>query len=233
MSRNRSNSNSSDKERNAIEEYFKDCKVEDIPVPLKSIEMYEGEVLEVMNSGCNRQIAEYVIYLYKKLEDEEGGTKLKDLEEKYKSIKEKIIRATIEEIKEHYNSSGKKNKILIDDFKKKIANEENDDNDEHKEVIEEIKKNETIKVGFEERAKENEDSAETEVKFFYLSNKKKYFGTNGEDKKNWDAYIDKRDAVIEAALRKVKKIVNDEKEYEKFEEEYQKLQIAERTEKKK
>ena len=54
---------------------------------------------------------------------------------------------------------------------------------------------------------------------------KKYIGElNEEEKKEFEqkrkAYIDKRDAVIESALRKVRKIVNDEKEYKKFYKEY-------------
>ena len=51
-----------------------------------------------------------------------------------------------------------------------------------------------------------------------------YIEKLGEQKKDFikkrKEYIDKRDAVIEACLRKIRKIVNDEKEYEIFYESY-------------
>ena len=60
-------SNTSDKEMEYLEKEFLNCDVNDIPVPkTDEIGDYEREVLEVMKTGCNRQIAEYVIIEYKK-----------------------------------------------------------------------------------------------------------------------------------------------------------------------
>ena len=62
---------------------------------------------------------------------------------------------------------------------------------------------------------------------YYFKEKKNNMGK--EEKQKFDelrkAYYDKREAIIEASLRKVKKIVNDEKEYEIFENEYYNIEM--------
>ena len=42
-----------------------------MPIPKEEIKIYNYQVLEVMKTGCNRQIAKYVMLEYKKLEDED------------------------------------------------------------------------------------------------------------------------------------------------------------------
>ena len=86
------------------------------------------------------------------------------------------------------------------------------------ENIKEIEGNENYKI-------EDTDA----IKEFIMSDfKSRVEALESKDKeifvKSRKNYRDKRDAIIEAALRLVKKIVNDEKEYKKFEEGYKKLQ---------
>ena len=88
--------------------------------------------------------------------------------------------------------------------------------------IEEILENETIEELIE---KDNNllDYIENNILFLL---KKNIDSKTEEERKNFYSarkeYIEKKEAVIETALRRVKKIVNDDKEYNKFYEAYYK-----------
>jgi len=201
-------SNTSDKEMEYLEKEFLNCDVNDIPVPkTDEIGDYEREVLEVMKTGCNRQIAEYVIIEYKKQEDND-----KKDDNKFE---------TLSELRENYY---KKIENIISSAKKDLNNYKNEKNDkDFKDVKQEME-------GYEEEIEEilkdvldekNEEKDEEDLRkhaYYYLykhlfSEDKKPPKDTEEMKKK---YTDKKDAVIEAALRKIKKIVNDEEEYKKF-----------------
>ena len=96
-------SNSSDNEKDFLEEEFLKLKIEDIPIPKKGLEKYEPDIQEVMKSGCNRQIAEYAIEGIKELEEspENKSKKLIDLREEYRSIINEAIDNTINNLEEY------------------------------------------------------------------------------------------------------------------------------------
>ena len=213
----KSSQNSIDKELDLLEDEFLKCEIDEIPIPKKELKEYESDVKEVMKSGCNRQIAEYVILKYKNLEDEEKKKEVKDkefkslpqLRKEYNNCKKPMIQKTVESIVENIT----KNK---DDYKNEKIEMEwyEDELDEilNSEEINELKKDDKIKkeVNLADLAR------------FYVN---KYLTSlsKDEEKKFQESrkkYYDKRDAVIEFALREVKKIVNDQKEYEKFYREY-------------
>lgn len=216
-----SKKDSVDKDLDYLEEEFLKCNLEDIPIPIDKIEDLEEEVIEVMKSGCNRQIAEYVILKYTELEDD-GDNKKKLIE--YKKDYEKIKNEYFEEIKNKKNeiegvktylSVNYKNNGNRDDYYDQLVNEKlGDIVDEVKKVTENYQNND-IKSGEYEKTikyiiyknmfiKDKKDNDEKAKKFFDEREK----------------YIQKREAVIEACLRKVKKIVNDEKEYNEFYKEF-------------
>ena len=213
----KSSQNSIDKELDLLEDEFLKCEIDEIPIPKKELIEYESDVKEVMKSGCNRQIAEYVILKYKNLEDEEKNKEVKDkefkslpqLRKEYNINKRPMIKKAIESIVENIT----KNK---DDYKnEKIEMEGYEDElDEilNSEDINKLKKDDKIK----------KDVNLADLARFYVN---KYLTSLNEDEEkkfqeSRKKYYDKRDAVIEFALREVKKIVNDQKEYEKFYREY-------------
>jgi len=189
--------NSNEEEKNYLEEDFLKCDIGDFPSPKTELKDYDDYVTEVMKSGCNRQIAEYVILEYVKLEEKDTNTKkLLNLREEYLKASNKILTLTKEAIsnskRTEQNSGDKPSKY---DFE-----------DEIELVCKIITKNENEDINYERLAK------------IYLG--KYYDELSDKEKKEFDekrkAYIDKRDAVIEYALRRVRKIVNDESEYKKF-----------------
>ena len=203
-------SNSSDKEKDFLEEEFLKCSIDDIPVPKEGLEKYEKEVLEVMKSGCNRQIAEYVILEYKKLEEEEkkenkNNKSLYELKEEYDKIGTKVINAAIQDLEKDINKNEKKveeNELPLEGFE---------------DEIEEIMENPKIQKLKESNNNEGLENIEYNILFNLKNN---IDSLNEETKEKFyslrKAYVDKREAVIEAALRHVKKIVNDDNEYKKF-----------------
>lgn len=202
----------SDNEQDYLEDLFLECKVEDIPIPkTPEIGPYENEVLEVMKSGCNRQIAEYVILEYKKQEDEDKNNDkkndknfvcLSDLYKEYSDIIEESIKKAQSDLKNNKGDS----KNFDEKMDKDLEGFEN-----------EI---ETVMSCVEEEDNNNQgkDTRENKAKYFLH----KYLFENKKDeeidkiKALNKKYYDKRDAVIESALRKVKKIVNDDDEFKKF-----------------
>ena len=93
-------SNSSDNEKDFLEEEFLKLKVEDLPIPKKELQDYESDIEEVMKSGCNRQIAEYAIEEIKKLEEspDNKSKKLIDLRAEYRGFIKQAISKTIDDL---------------------------------------------------------------------------------------------------------------------------------------
>ena len=223
--------NSSDKEKDFLEEEFLKCNIEDLPIPKEDSKFYEKEIQEVMKSGCNRQIAEYVFLEYKKLEDEEKKEE-KEKEEKEKKENDKkendkkaqneidLKKLKLYELRNHYDNKYKNSLIeKVVEKINKLINENKEfqdlkDIEGYEDEIDEILEKEDLKAMLKEK---NIDNIESYIKhFIYLEIE----NLNPEDKKKFketrDLYIEKREAVIEAALRKIKKIVNDENEYKIF-----------------
>ena len=193
------NTDLNEEEKNYLEEEFLKCEIGDFPSPKTELRDYEEYVTEVMKSGCNRQIAEYVILEYVKLEEKDtNNKKLLDLREEYLKATNKVLTFTKEAITNSINRGQN-----VEDISSEYE-------DEIELVCKNLVKKEDDNINYEKYAK------------FFLE---KYIGElNDEEKKEFEqkrkAYIDKRDTVIESALRKVRKIVNDEKEYKKFYKEY-------------
>ena len=188
------------------EEFLNNCNIDDIPVPkTKQIGEYEKEVLEVMKSGCNRQIAEYVIIKYKEQEDKDKTTTLNDLCKKYREKMEGIIKAAKNDFISSKNIQNANDKKNFEEIEKKLEGFENE--------IEEI-----MQCREEE---DNQEVLENQAKIcLYNELKKKEEKEMKEINDLKKQYYDKRDAVIEAALRKVKKIVNNDDEFKKFYKDY-------------
>lgn len=195
-------SNSSDNEKDFLEEEFLKLKIEDIPIPKAGLEDYELDIQEVMKSGCNRQIAEYVIEGIKKLEESQDNKskKLIDLRKEYRNIIKKAIEDTINDLDDH-----------ITNKKTTYGDRELDDYDDE---IDEILNSDKIQKAKNANDDLNLENIEKIAKYYLDENLKKIDKGNLEEKKK--EYNEKREAVIEAALRKIKKIVNDEKEYDIF-----------------
>ena len=171
--------------------------------PNKELSNYELDVKEIMNIGCNRQLAEYV------LNKIEIHSKLKEENKKYIDAKNKFINKikgtiNIKEILEKVN----KNALDIDvpTLYEKIFFEE---------IIEEIM-DKYLKENYEFFSEYGfKSNLIKEIK----ENKKLKFDLD-EFIKSKKEYIEKRQPIIEAALRLARKILNDEKEYKNFYEYY-------------
>ena len=205
--------NENKKEYDILEEQFmqNSCKVEDIPIPKKKVECFEFEIRKIMESGCNRQIAEYSL-----LKCEENNIKdLKNLKAKYIEVKNKIRRSLDGDVE-----------VYLDNLK----------NDRPNDINEEVKFYPEYEEEADEIIEEKFDIIENEPKLLtekdsikkYIMTRYKYFSDGAyKDEKFFDykkAYTDKRDAILEAALRVVKKVVNDEIKYDTFYKEYESMQ---------
>ena len=193
-------------EEDELEEQFLKCELKDLPIPKKELEKFQFEVREVMKSGCNLQIAEYSLLQYDIVN---YLTKYKD---EYNQYKDKFMKLLKDEIKVYFNNL-KENIIKAeyednDDTKNKYEEEADEIMDENLETIESIKERTTEQI--------KEDLMNIFKKKVDESGDKDDFDNAKEN------YVKKRDALIESALRLVKKIVNDEKEYDKFYENYYK-----------
>ena len=127
--------------------------------------------------------------------------KLHELRKDYEKYKNSLIEKVVENVIAKLKNEGKE----IQDFK---------DIEGYEDEIDEILEKEDLKAILKEK---NIDNIESYIKhFIYLEIE----NMNQEEKKKFketrDLYIEKREAVIEAALRKIKKIVNDENEYKIF-----------------
>ena len=205
--------NENKKEYDILEEQFmqNSCKVEDIPIPKKKVECFEFEIRKIMESGCNRQIAEYSL-----LKCEENNIKdLKNLKAKYIEVKNKIRKSLDGDVE-----------VYLDNLK----------NDRPNDINEEVKFYPEYEEEADEIIEEKFDIIENEPKLLtekdsikkYIMTRYKYFSDGAyKDEKFFDykkAYTDKRDAILEAALRVVKKVVNDEIKYDTFYKEYESMQ---------
>ena len=173
-----------------MEKEFLSCdeNIIDKLIPKEQLKNFEIDIKEIMKSGCNRQIAEYALM---KLNIE---TLLKDANIEYikskTEIKNEIINrleAQIENILKEQN--GKDEDVPYNLFYDEILDE----------IIEEIlKKNpETLK-----------DINEIKKSLIKLIDEE---NINFEEfKKVKEEYIKSREPIIEAALRLVKKIVNNQ-----------------------
>ena len=205
--RNSNSSNSSDKEKDFLEEEFLKCNVDDLPIPKEDLEKYEKEIQEVMKSGCNRQIAEYVISEYKKLEDEEAEEaknenkqfkRLWELGDDYSKFLDKIIGRAADKLKNEIDKP-------VEGFNELEGYEDE---------IDKLLDNATLKEKLKDK---NINEIESYAMHFL---KREIDNLKNNEKEEFEKarkiYIDKREAVIEAALRKIKKIVNDDNEYKIF-----------------
>ena len=171
--------------------------------PNKELSNYELDVKEIMNIGCNRQLAEYV------LNKIEIHSKLKEENKKYLEAKNKFINKikgtiNIKEILEKVNKNALD--INVPTLYEKIFFEE---------IIEEIM-DKYLKENYEFFSQyEFKSNLIKEIK----ENKKLKFDLD-EFIKSKKEYIEKRQPIIEAALRLARKILNDEKEYKNFYEYY-------------
>ena len=190
-------------ERDELEEEFlNNCKIEDIPLPKSELENYQFELREVMKSGCNLQIAEYALLQYNICGE------LEKKKNEYNKHKEYYMKKIDDDINVYINSLNDKNDS-------KINPENNDKNNYYEEEVDEIleTKNDEIEK-IKNCGKDKLEIKEDIMNIFQEGVE----GTENEDdfRNAKDEYMKKRDAIIEAALRLVKKIVNDENEYKAF-----------------
>ena len=192
-------------------------KIIDKLKPKKELSTFEIDINEIMKSGCNRQIAEYVLMKYNIQE------KLKEENQKYIASKKEIIDNII-------NKLGTKLDNLLKDENRK------DDVVEYEPLYEEIY-DEIVEYLLNKNPKSIIDIN------FIKNGVVKLLSTENINfdkfKNEKEIYVKKREPIIEAALRLVKKIVNnkrqkpdepeepeeskeleDSEEYKKFLEEY-------------
>jgi len=223
MSKKKSSSSSED-EKDSFDEDFLNVKVEDIPIQVKGTEEVESEIAEIMKSGCNRQIAEYVMILYYEIEKDKeiNLIKLRKAYEKVLKEQNNIMSNTISSLKDYLNKIKDDNEIKI---KEKDLEEISEKIPEYELEVEEILENEDIEKCFEQAKIKGEEEKYKLIKYFLNENISKLDSKirdelNEKSKK----YKEKRDAVIEFGLRNVKKIINNQNEYDKFVKEYKKYQ---------
>ena len=179
-------------------EFLNNCNINDIPIPGEWTENYLYEIREVMKSGCNRQIAEYSLKEY-------NIESLKEKKENYIAENKKLKEKINPDIDNYFNNKNNK----ISDIK---------EIDQYEEEIEDIMEEKEELISKLEENKTKEDIKQDLMKIFAngldnYENKEDYISAKNE-------YIIKRDAIIESALRLVKKIVNNEDEYKKFHKDY-------------
>ena len=165
-------------------------KIIDKLKPKKDLSTFEIDINEIMKSGCNRQIAEYALMKYNIQE------KLKEENQKYNASKKEIIN----DIK---NKLGTKLDNLLKDENRK------DDVVEYEPLYEEIY-DEIVEYLLNKNPKSIIDIN------FIKNGVVKLLSTENINfdkfKNEKEIYIKKREPIIEAALKKKKKIVNNKKQ---------------------
>ena len=198
---------SKEDEEDEIENAFLSCdeNIIDKLIQNEKLNNFELDIKEVMKSGCNRQIAEYALL--------KCGIDsiLRKENEKYIKVKEEMINEIKDKLQNQINGVINSEITKIDDFEYDIIYEEIFD-----ELMDKIEKDTYI--------------AEVTKKYYIKKRLIKLIISNKEInlekfKKEREEYCKSREPVIEAALRLVKKIVNEEDEYKKFYEEYYKKKI--------
>ena len=204
------------KEYDILEEQFLDssCKIDDIPLPKEETKDFQFEIRKIMESGCNRQIAEYSLIKC------DIKTHLGELKKKYREVKNKIRTNLDVDVKD-----------FIDNLKgaKENKNNNNENNNpgvfedknckEYEEEVDEIMEEKFDLIENDEKLLTEKDSIKK-----YIMSRYKYYSDDALKEENFlkhkKAYMDKRDAILEAALRIVKKVVNNEIDYDFFYKEY-------------
>ena len=165
-------------------------KIIDKLKPKKELSTFEIDINEIMKSGCNRQIAEYALMKYNIQE------KLKEENQKYIASKKEIIN----DIK--YKLGTKLDNLLKDENRK-------DDVVEYEPLYEEIY-DEIVEYLLNKNPKSIIDIN------FIKNGVVKLLSTENINfdkfKNEKEIYVKKREPIIEAALRLVKKIVNNKKQ---------------------
>jgi len=165
-------------------------KIIDKLKPKKELSTFEIDINEIMKSGCNRQIAEYALMKYNIQE------KLKEENQKYIASKKEIINDII-------NKLGTKLDNLLKDENRK------DDVVEYEPLYEEIY-DEIVEYLLNKNPKSIIDIN------FIKNGVVKLLSTENINfdkfKNEKEIYVKKREPIIEAALRLVKKIVNNKKQ---------------------
>ncbi len=198
---------SKEDEEDEIENAFLSCdeNIIDKLIQNEKLNNFELDIKEVMKSGCNRQIAEYALLKY-------GiDSILRKENEKYIKVKEEMINEIKDKLQNQIIGVINSEITKLDDFEYDIIYEEIFD-----ELMDKIEKDTYI--------------AEVTKKYYIKKRLIKLIISNKEInlekfKKEREEYCKSREPVIEAALRLVKKIVNEEDEYKKFYEEYYKKKI--------
>ena len=199
----KTNKNENTMEEDELEDAFLRIKIEeDIPLPNDNLKIFEFEVREIMKSGCNLQIAEYSLLKCNIKE-------LETLKKKYNNYKDKIKEKMKDDIKLYFNN--KLNGTQIITYDEEQSNYEEEAMEIMEEYKDKIESNEILLKDLPTIKKDLTNIFEDNVK--KNQNKDVFL----EAQKN---YREKREAFLEAALRLVKKIINDDKEYKKFHDEY-------------
>lgn len=165
-------------------------KIIDKLKPKKELSTFEIDINEIMKSGCNRQIAEYALMKY-------------NIQEKLKEENQKYIASKKEIINDIKNKLGTKLDNLLKDENRK------DDVVEYEPLYEEIY-DEIVEYLLNKNPKSIIDIN------FIKNGVVKLLSTENINfdkfKNEKEIYIKKREPIIEAALRLVKKIVNNKKQ---------------------
>ena len=165
-------------------------KIIDKLKPKKELSTFEIDINEIMKSGCNRQIAEYALMKY-------------NIQEKLKEENQKYIASKKEIINDIKNKLGTKLDNLLKDENRK------DDVVEYEPLYEEIY-DEIVEYLLNKNPKSIIDIN------FIKNGVVKLLSTENINfdkfKNEKEIYVKKREPIIEAALRLVKKIVNNKKQ---------------------
>ena len=164
-------------------------KIIDKLKPKKELSTFEIDINEIMKSGCNRQIAEYALMKY-------------NIQEKLKEENQKYIASKKEIINDIKNKLGTKLDNLKDENRKdEVVEYEPLYEEIYDEIVEYLlNKNpkSIIDINFIKNGVVKLLSTEN-INFDKFKNEK-------------EIYVKKREPIIEAALRLVKKIVNNKKQ---------------------
>ena len=191
--------------------FLNDCKIEDLPLPNPKLEDYQNELREVMKSGCNLQIAEYSLIelnIFSLLGNEKKN---------YNEQKNKIMNNMEDEIDIYFNDV-KSPKYERTEIKEEDKDREKFYEEEADEIMEK-RYNDIDEINDSNNKNINLNLVKEDLMNMFKKNVNNSINEN-EFKEAKRKYIEKREAIIEAALRIVKKIVNDEGEYKKFKENY-------------
>ena len=191
--------------------FLNDCKIEDLPLPNPKLKDYQNELREVMKSGCNLQIAEYSLIELNII------SLLGNEKKNYNEQKDKIMNNMEDEIDIYFNDV-KSPKYERTEIKEEDKDREKFYEEEADEIMEK-RYNDIDEINDSNNKNINLNLVKEDLMNMFKKNVNNSINEN-EFKEAKRKYIEKREAIIETALRIVKKIVNDEEEYKKFKENY-------------